>query len=406
MSTLRLLILFFPATWRHFWRKNCFVQASALTFTSLLALVPIMVVCVAILSFLPSFHSMNQHVQAFIFDNFVPDTGSEVQDYLSRFADNATHLSVIGLFFLLLTAVMLVLAMEKAFNHIWHIKARRRGVTSFLLYWSVLTLSPVLVSFSLLLSSYFLALPVVSQGAAWLGGEAVLLNFAPFIMLLLAFTLLFVVVPNERVPWRHGFFAAFLAATFFIVAKLGFVYYVQNFPIYHSIYGALSAVPLFLVWLYVSWVIILYGVVVTRTLTMKYPLRGGEPLDGFSHAFLWLQTLWEAKQKGRALSMSQLVKSDKYNYKVEPHELLRTLIKNKLVYRTSKDKYLLMADVSTLQLGDFHKMLPWKLPELKRTTENFGAFGQVVLRAELQALACMEYRLANLFEQKNIVRAL
>jgi membrane protein len=245
---------------------GCFYRAGSLAYTTLLSLVPLLAVVFAVLSISPLFKTIGAKIQDFIFANFVPASGKVVQTYLQQFVDQATHLSLISSVFLLVTAVMLLYNIEESFNHIWQVAKMRRGVRAIFIYLISLILVPLLLSIGLLLSAYVLSLPIIASTVQWLGLTKSFLFFAPFLFSALAFALLYIVVPNCRVPFWIGLFGGVVAAILFEIVKRSFAFYVAKFTTYQLLYGALSVIPFFLVWIYLVWLVILCGAEVSRAL--------------------------------------------------------------------------------------------------------------------------------------------
>jgi len=214
---------------KHFRRDDCTSRAAALSFTSLLAIVPLMTVSFWILSAFPVFEQMIQPVEDFIFSNFVPATGQVVQNYLTSFVNQASRLSLFGLVFLVITSVLLMFTIERALNRIWRVRAARRAATKFLLYWAVLSLAPILMGVGIAVSSYLATLPLWSVTIAHFGiDQGWLLAMAPFFLSTATFTLLYVVVPNCHVVFWHGLVGAVIVAILFELAKAIFAFYFQS----------------------------------------------------------------------------------------------------------------------------------------------------------------------------------
>ena len=364
INLLRQWGYFFKCIFVRFFRDGCIYRSSALTFTSLLAMVPLMLVSVSILSAFPVFKSLGETVQNFVFANFVPSAGEVVKTYLHQFVQQASQLSLVGILFLLVTAVLLLFTIEQSFNAIWRVRKHRKGVAAFMMYWAVLTLSPILIGASFDVSTYLLSLPLISDTAQHLGFGKLLLTSTPYILAVITFTILYVAIPNCYVPLRYGFIGGVVAAILFECAKYGFTAYIKFFPTYELVYGALASIPLFLLWLYVSWLIILFGAELTYGLTFHRALRTDTRLHAFAHSFRWLAYLWQAQTDGRGLSLRQLVNQDLTNYDVAPDEQMEMLLKCHLVQHTNGSKYVLCRDLSALSLRELYKILPWKLPEL------------------------------------------
>lgn len=254
---------------RRFDQDRCQRVAGALSFTTLLAIVPLTTVMVAVLSLFPVFGAWMNVIQDFIYSNFVPEAGEAVQKYLSQFAGKAGRLTAFGLVFLGVTSLMLMATIEQALNDIWRVENARKLTHRFLTYWALLTLGPILVAGSLALTSTLFALPFLGRA------EVTMYQFLDVALPLLlefgAAVLLYTVVPNVAVRWRNAFVGAAFAAIMLEVAKNLFATFVKYFASYKILYGAIAVLPIFLIWIYISWVIILLGAIVAATLNDSRP---------------------------------------------------------------------------------------------------------------------------------------
>lgn len=248
---------------RQFLNDACLTRAAALAYTTLLALVPLMTVSLALLSAFPVFQDGAQKIQNFVFSNFVAGSADIIQQHLQSFVDSARHLSPTGLFFLVVTAIMMIFNMESDFNAIWKVKQRRHGVSAFLIYWAVLTLLPISVGVGIAVSTNLAAIPIVVEMGEVLKIKTLLLRCLPNLITWLAFTILYVTLPNCVVKIRHAIWGGLVAMILFSWAKFGFSWYLVHFPSYELLYGALATIPIFLLWLYMTWLIILFGAIVT-----------------------------------------------------------------------------------------------------------------------------------------------
>ncbi len=251
---------------QRFREDRCTRVAGALSFTTVLALVPMTAVTFALFSHFEIFQSWMRMTLEFFYGNFVPATGDAVSHYLQEFAANAGKLTAWGLLLLFLTSLMVMATIERVFNDIWHVPQTRRRLHRYLSYGVLLVLGPVLIGISLSSTSYLFSLPLFSRHATLGGLRVFLLAAAPIVFEWLAFWVLYVVVPNYRVRRRHGLIGSLFTTVLFEIAKHGFTFFVTHFTNYTTIYGAVAALPVFLVWIYLSWTIILLGAVVTATL--------------------------------------------------------------------------------------------------------------------------------------------
>lgn len=247
-----------------FFKDQCLTRASALTFSSLLALVPLLVVGFSIFSMLPWFDSMLAHVQTYVFENFVPHTGGEVLQYLNTFELQAKQLPTFGVVFLVVTALMMLINIETTLNALWGQRYKLTFNWSQLLFWSMIVIGPLLMGMSIALTSYLKSMALWQQ--VTLVGVDRLVLLIPFVVSWLSFIFLYCVVPHYPVKFKHALIGGFVAALLFELSKVIFGYYVSYFPTYKFIYGAMATIPLFLVWVYISWLIFLLGAEITKVL--------------------------------------------------------------------------------------------------------------------------------------------
>ena len=351
--------------WRHFREDRCFEAAAALSYTSLLALVPLMAVTLGVISAFPVFDQWASSMQDFIFENFVPAAGDMVQRYLQQFVGNTAGLTGAGTVFLIVTALLLMSTIEKSFNRIWRVQTPRRLVSRLIMYWAALTLGPLLMGASLALTSYLAALPLFS--VAWVPGvsQGVVLTLAPFVVSLAAFTLVFTIVPNRRVAFRHALAGALVSALLFELTKRGFVWYVTTFPTYEKLYGALATVPLFLVWIYASWVVILLGGSVAAALT-TFSFRRADWRWQRRHelvlALRLLGHLWDAQRVGTTLSSAEILAREPAMTDAQLQRLLGDLERARLVGRSDAGDWMLAADLAEVPMSSLYRASDFVLP--------------------------------------------
>ena len=361
-GSLPAVLVFVRTLIQQFQANQGILNAAALTYTTLFAVVPLMTVSYSMLAAVPNFRGVGEQLQGWIFENFVPATGEVVQDYLATFSSQAQSLTVIGIVFLAVTSIMMMKNIEAAFNRIWRVTEPRKGLSSFLLYWAVLSLGPILIGLGLLLTSYVASLPFISS-ATEMVGRARLLSLLPPFFSALAFMLLYAAVPNCRVPLRSAAVGGLFAAILFELAKRGFVQFVTLSPSYQLIYGAFAAVPLFLLWIYISWTIILLGAELTRQLTVVHvnKYRNNEP--HFYTILAVLQRLWVAQQDGETLPDQLLLQEVPGLDQGRWDDYVQLLMKIGLMRRTEGGQYLLSRDLSRYTLLQLQRELPWPLPD-------------------------------------------
>src|SRR5215471_2866006 len=249
---------FVRMVWQRFFEERCISIASSLAFTTLLSIVPIIVVALAVLSVVPMFEETSAELQAFLLSNLIPESAASVAGYARELSDNAAGLTAIGLAFLFVTATLLLLNIDRAFNQIWRVQRPPRVARRVLIYGMLLTVAPVLVGLSLSLTSWVVSVSMgLVKDAPYAG--FILVRIMPIVLTGFAFAMLYVALPNRGVRGRDALAGGFLAAVAFEATKHGFALYITHFSAYRLIYGAFAAIPIFLIWIYVSWVVVLIG---------------------------------------------------------------------------------------------------------------------------------------------------
>jgi membrane protein len=282
---------------RRFSRDRCLSRAAELTFTTLLAIVPLMMVGLVIFTAFPKFAVLGDKAQDFIFSHFVPSTGQVIQSQLNLWVKKSIQLSWIGMTSLLVTAIFVLFSIESAFNAIWRIRKSRNFIEAFFLYWGILSLAPLLLgSFILFFTQFF---SWVAGNATWYEGEAKRWVWSGLIFLLtgLWFTLLYRLLPNRISPTKNCFIAGMVAALLFELARQGFAVYINTFSTYTIVYGALAAIPIFLLWLYLSWVIILWGAELIQILPYWHTHLIHRRQTALTRALLLLKILYDNKHR-------------------------------------------------------------------------------------------------------------
>src|SRR5690606_20456227 len=214
--------------WQRFLDDRCFESAGALAYATVFALVPLTAALFGVVSAVPAFEDWLDTLTRFVFANFVPEAARAVEQYLLEFAGSVRGMTSVGGLVLLGTALLTMKAVEDTFNRIWRVHAPRPGLARFLVYWTVLTLGPILVLGGLALSSYFISLPLIHSTYEEIGLGGRLLRLAPTAVELVGFTLAYYVLPHRTVKFRHAFFGGVLATVLFELAKYGFALYLTR----------------------------------------------------------------------------------------------------------------------------------------------------------------------------------
>lgn len=242
--------------------------ASSLAYSTLLAIVPLALVSLSIASKVPAFSGVIQQIQGFILDNFVTDAAGSVSTYMNEFIKQLGLLTAMNIVAFSLTAILLLYNMVAAFNKIWRVKMdfRREFTFNFLRYFTILLVAPLLLTISMLVISSITSLSLFASD--YFQGLVIkpLLQVLPFLVVFMTFTFFNWVLPTCEVKWRYAIISGFVSMILFEGVKKGFTLYIQMFPTYRIIYGALATIPIFFIWVYVSWVITLFGAIFCKGL--------------------------------------------------------------------------------------------------------------------------------------------
>jgi membrane protein len=345
------------------------LTASSLTFTTTMALVPFFTVALAVFTAFPMFGKLQDALQAWLVQSLIPDAiARQVLGYLNQFAGKASRLGALGLAALFITALALVLTIDKTLNGIWRVRRPRPLGQRVLVYWAVMTLGPLVLGASLSMSSYVLS---ASRGlvAAMPGTVTVFFNLVEFLLLAAGLAALYRYVPNTPVRRSHAWAGGLFAATGIEVARQLLALYIGKVPTYSAVYGAFATLPILLVWIYVVWVIALLGAVIAAylpSLVAGTRRRGGGHGWQFQLALEVLQHLHRARSSARrGLNATELAQSlEVDSLQLEP--VLETLVSLDWIGRINEvqdeegTRYILLADAESTALEPLmrHLLLP------------------------------------------------
>jgi membrane protein len=334
---------------RRFLGDGCPQSAAALTYMSLFAVVPMLTLMYSMFSLVPAFQELGGQVEEFIFSKFLPSSGQEITGYLSEFSSQARKLSVAGVAIIFLTALLMLSNIEKTFNHIWATTGGRKGLAGFLVYWAILSLGPLLLAIGMIMSTYLMSLRLVVAEVDSLGLVALLFSYLPWLLTWLAFTLLYVAVPNCKVRVVYALFGGLITTLLFESAKALFGQLVAH-SIYTNVYGAFAVIPLFLMWIYLLWVLILFGAELVRSLeTFQYQGRD-TPLPDLLAVLIVLWQCWRRQQRGHSLSDRSM---SIVGLNMEQWRRLRDmLLGQRILEKTASGQYLMIRDADTIRLAD------------------------------------------------------
>ena len=341
------------------------LTASSLTFTTSIALVPFFTVALAIFTAFPMFSELQGALQGWLVSSLIPDNiARQVLGYLTLFSSQANKLGVAGLAVLLVTAIALILTIDRTLNNIWRVKAPRPLTQRVLIYWAAITLGPLLLAASMAASSY-----VVSASSGLVGSLPVSLRFLldvfQFVLVAGGLAALYHYVPNTYVKWAHAWVGGVFVAAGIEVAKKALGLYLSNVPTYSMIYGAFATLPILLVWIYVAWIIVLMGAVIAAYLPS---LMAGVARRGSGHGWQFqlavevLQQLHRQRDTSRrgcgASALAQALQVDVLQ--LEPAlEVLTALqwVGQLVEERDLESRYILLADPDQTPLEPLMQLL-------------------------------------------------
>ena len=258
-------VQFVKATWSQFNRDKVIIRASGLAYSSLLAAVPLVAVGFALFSAFGAFDDVKQKVQDILFTHFLPTSQDEIVLYFNQFADGASKMGMIGFLFLVLASILLLDNIESNFNQIWHVTTRRSFVSKITSYTSVLVFGTLLLGTSITISARLKAMLIrdipfdpgtLERLGTWI---------FPLIFTFLAFWLMYLVIPFTRVQIKSALMGAAIGSIFWELGKNLFANSVGQSVRYSTIYGSLAVIPIFLIWLYITWIIVLLGLEIAFT---------------------------------------------------------------------------------------------------------------------------------------------
>jgi len=348
---------------RRFSKDRVLVAAASLSYTSLLAIVPLFAIAFSVMMAFPVFDGMTQKLLSIVLSYMAPHIGGELENYVDRFVTNTSELTVLGVVWLAVTAVMLLSTIESAFNAIWRVEKSRPLGMRLLAYWTTVTLGPLLMGAGL---SFSTALFAVHNFQA-LGVDLSFvreagLRMLPFLFAVGGFTILYLALPNRRVPFKYAVLGSVVAGVLFELLKAGFGIYVANAGSFRSVYGSLAALPVFLVWMYLAWAVVLFGAIVAATRPEWLSARRAQefgpltPARALVRALQVVGKLLEAAGKGETVS-EQVLLEVTYGDGAGLGVVLARLEESGVIARTEADAPVVMRDLEGFTVSDLYSAL-------------------------------------------------
>jgi membrane protein len=351
---------------RRFLADGCFAASGALSYTTLVSLVPLAVIAFASLSVFPIFSQVHDELVALVFRTLVPSIGEQAAWWFRTFADSAAQTTAIGAAGIAATGILLLVTVEDQLNLIWRVTSPRPWVQRILAYWTLITLGPLLIGVSLSLSTYFdiaaRQVGLEQEAAAWFASNWLhsIARAVPAVLEFVALTLLYCLIPNCAVRWRDGALGALIATIAIEILKVGFSVYIGLSSFYRTVYGALAIIPIFLLWMYISWMAVLLGAVVAAALpNWRIDERvgtipsGGVRL-GFSLALI--ASLARAQRRGHSRS-TPAVAAELGVATTVIDEHMRPLAEAGFVAHTQDGRWVLSWNPETATLHDLYEAL-------------------------------------------------
>jgi membrane protein len=393
MNYLQPLWVFIRLMARNYGEDGCQSTAAALTYQTLFAVVPLLTITYTVLASFEAFSGMGEMLQNFLFANVVPENVAVVEGYLTEFSDQARSLSLPSLLVLAVTAFLMMFTIERAFNEIWRVREPRQGFQRLLMYWAILTLGPPLVGAGLAITTYLFSLPLFSDVAT----TPVLLGLLPVMLNVMVFTGMYLAIPNCFVPLRHAAVGGLVTAMLFELVKRLFGNVMAQTDM-EVIYGTYTAVPLFLLWIYLSWSVVLFGAELTKGLGL-YRSHSSRKLESpLLQMLLILEVFFRCHQQGEVVTERKVAALGHRVNMQSWHDYKSQLLELGLIRNVDRGGLVLSKDLNELSLWDLYQSLPFSLPEafvsadegwesvLNQKLNRMFDDGQGVLQIDLEKL--------------------
>lgn len=355
---------------------RCLRMAAGLSYTSLLAIVPLTAIAFSMLAAFPVFEGVRENLQGAMFSNLLPQTAEATRDYFNQFVRNTTTLSAVGIVALAMTAILLLGTIEADMNTIFRVVRARAMVPRLLVFWALLTLGPLLLGASFSLSGYFFAATqwVGIDTGGGVGGFFIAL--LPPIMIIFMLTMFYVIIPNRNISLSAGLIGGVTAGILFTLLRKVFGWYIITFPTYQNIYGALSVVPIFLIWMYLSWLIVLMGAVLTAS-TNEWQSADGKPMSAtvsagarLVAAMQILCVLYNAGKEGTGAVRRNAILRSTGGGGEAIDSILHQLRNARFVERTSANRWILARNPDTTTVAEVYNILRLGFGEVRIPTDG------------------------------------
>lgn len=355
---------FFRFLWKRFLDDRLFQAAGALSFTTAFAIVPLSMVVFGILSAFPVYEEWSAQLSTYIFSNFVPSSARAVETHLLEFSKNAGKLTAVGVIVLVVSLLITLISIEATFNQIWRVPTSRPTFGRLMVYWTVMTFGALLAAASLAISARFFALAIFeTQPGQWV--EHWLLRFTPILIEYVSLVVIYRVVPHRTIQWRYAALGAFFAVIMIEIVKMAAGSYLGSFGTYEKIYGTLALIPIFLGWIYFSWVAVLLGASLASSLSAFRYQPASQRLP-WGYEFYGLLRLLgrfdEYRKRGKGLHLEDIRQLEPMLTDAVVQQMLQQLSAIGLLSRAESGEWLLARDLDDLSLGELYEACQLRIP--------------------------------------------
>lgn len=345
-----------------FERNYCRERSAALTYTTMLSIIPMLTVFLVVLSTIPALAPARVKVQETLYSYLLPESSTAVTQYLNDFAEKSTNLTIIGIIFLFFTSIMMLSSIEDAFNKIWHVKNLRGGAIGFMRYWMVISLGPLFLGTAFALPSAIASIEILNSNFAGYSIDwSVWLKLITVAITLMSFTFMYWMIPNRKVPLKNAAYAGAIAGVSFELLKIVFGFFMKHFTSYEIVYGAFAALPVFLLWIYLSWNIVLLGVEISYALTM-FRHSNTPPRHPLLTLLYILHLFYTSQKVGRTVSEAEMMSLLGKKEVEDWPDFINILQEQSMIRKTDKGDYVLCRNLDQIDFWTFYQGLPFPLP--------------------------------------------
>lgn len=336
-------------------RQNSILEtASSLSFSTIFAFIPALALLLAAVAAYPGLSKLRERMEHFFLTNLMPDTGLHVDVAIAGFVQAAGQLTAFGIVGLIAAALVLLVSIESAFNKIFHAARSRRFAVRLLVFWTLMTVGPLLLGLGFSLFGIFTALPLFGAAEEKSNFDIVLGSIAPAVLGWIVLTVLYTIVPNRRVLLKDAMVGALVAAGLLTFLRYTFAFYVLSMTTYQAIYGAIAAVPIFLIWIFLVWTIVLIGAVVAAGMPDWRHETSGAVVGAAGRlmtALSILERLERAGREGKGLGTAQLARNISAP-DITFAAVLTELRASRFVVSTDAGEWMLARDLDRTPLAD------------------------------------------------------